>query len=108
MTNPPTTLHTVNKSPSSSQVLLCALRTAMGGDSILLIEDGVYAALQNAHTQTLINGIAPDIQIYALQEDLVARGLLGEGAALITRIRPVNYRGFVELSCEHGRTLSWF
>ena len=40
------TLHTVNKSPFGNGTLLSCLNHCKPGDAVLLIEDGVYGALQ--------------------------------------------------------------
>jgi len=40
-------LHLINKSPFERTALDSCLRLAKPGSSILLIEDGVYAALEN-------------------------------------------------------------
>jgi len=91
------TLHTVNKTAADDALAAC-LRVASSGDSLLLIEDGVYqaAALAKlAQTQQL--------QLFALQEDVTARGL-----SLPSAVTPIGYAQFVELACQHKRSVSWF
>ena len=39
------TLHTVNKSPFATQALVSCLNHAKAGDTVLMIEDGVYGGL---------------------------------------------------------------
>ena len=97
------TLHTVNKSPLSSQTLASCLRVAAPGDTVLLIEDGVYACTP-AH-ESLFDGLDVEVKLRVLREDLLARGL---EAQLAERFDVVDYAGFVELACAHPRTLSWF
>jgi len=51
-----TLLHLVNKSPFERNALDSCLRLAAPGSSILLIEDRVYAALENAAHAEKITG----------------------------------------------------
>ncbi len=120
------TLHTVNKSPFSSEALASCLRVVWPGDAILLMEDGVYCAVdasasvgasraegsrlsraRPASTGVEITGVQiTGVRIYALREDLQARGI--DAATLPSDIEPVSYTDFVKLVCEHGRSVSWF
>ena len=120
------TLHTVNKSPFSSEALASCLRVVRPGDAILLMEDGVYCAVdasasaeaslaegsrlsraRPAPTGVEITGVQiTEVRIYALREDLQARGI--DAATLPSDIEPVSYTDFVRLVCEHGRSVSWF
>jgi tRNA 2-thiouridine synthesizing protein B len=120
------TLHTVNKSPFSSEALASCLRVVRPGDAILLMEDGVYCAVdasasvgaslaegsrlsraRPAPTGVEITGVQiTEVRIYALREDLQARGI--DAATLPSDIEPVSYSDFVRLVCEHGRSVSWF
>jgi|APGre2960657404_1045060.scaffolds.fasta_scaffold203894_2 tRNA 2-thiouridine synthesizing protein B len=127
------TLHTVNKSPFSSEALASCLRVVRPGDAILLMEDGVYCAVdasasaeaslardaegsrlsraRPAPTGVEITGVRitgvqiTEVRIYALREDLQARGI--DAATLPSDIEPVSYTDFVRLVCEHGRSVSW-
>lgn len=70
-------------------------------DAIILIEDGVTAALQppfNGHSNT-------DTPIFALKADLLARGLTER---LNKDIAIINDAEFVELCCKYSKTISWF
>ncbi|WP_041523164.1 sulfurtransferase complex subunit TusB [Gilvimarinus agarilyticus] len=100
------TLHTVNKSPFSDQSLHSCLNICSSGDSVLLIEDGTYGALGSAPTFKLLQrAIERDIKVYALESDLMARGLqsqIAQGIAI------ANYPAFVELSCQHTTVQSWY
>lgn len=91
------TLHTINKTSSSDSFESC-LRVAQKGDSILLIEDGVYQGARLAQ-----HSMAQSLHLFALQEDACARGL-----SLPATITPIDYSRFVELVCEHQRSVSWF
>lgn len=94
-------LHILNRPPSSSTVYREAL-TAMGSnDRLLLIEDGVLGALtsQVRHFQQV------EGRLFALREDLSARGLEGQCDA---SVQVVDVDGFVILTEEADKTVSWF
>jgi len=100
------TLHTVNKSPFSHQTLASCLTLCASGDSILLLEDGTYGALTGAPTTALLNdAIKRGVSVYAIKDDLAARGLHSQ---LIQQITATTYQGFVRLSCQHKNTQSWY
>ena len=98
-------LHLINKSPFERTALDSCLRLAKPGSSILLIEDGVYAALGKAAHAGKIAGRMEDFSFYVLGPDVAARGL-GD-APLIEGIAVVDYEGFVDLVAEHDVTQSW-
>ncbi len=100
-----TMLHLVNKSPFERTALDSCLRLAKPGSSILLIEDGVYAALENADHAEKITGRMEDFSFYVLGPDVAARGL-GD-TPLIEGLAVVDYEGFVDLVAEHDATQSW-
>ncbi len=104
-------LHTVNKSSSSADVLNSCLRTAVAGDTVLLIEDGVYACGSSQADLLLFSELDPAVRLCALQEDLQARGIDlsgGMNGRITGRIEAISYPQFVELACHHARTISWF
>ena len=90
-------LFTVNKPPLTFGNLESALRVAPDGEPILLYEDGVYAAVAGSSSEGLITQALADHPVYALQEDLEARGL----GSLVEGIQAINYDGFVELVEQH-------
>lgn len=98
-------LHLINKSPFERNALDSCLRLARSGSSILLIEDGVYAALANAAHAGKIIGRMDDFSFYVLGPDVAARGL--SDAPLIEGIDVVDYEGFVDMVAEHDATQSW-
>ena len=98
-------LHIVNKSPFERTALDSCLRLAQAGSSILLLEDGVYAAVGNATHAGKISERMTDFTFYALGPDIAARGL-GD-APLIEGLTIVDYEGFVDLVAEHSVTQSW-
>jgi len=96
-------LHTVNKSPLNSDCLASCLRIADSNDSILLIEDGVYAA--TAHFSALFDQNKESVHLYALKADVEARGLLDQLAQSCTL---VDDEGFVKLSTSCHKVQSWY
>jgi tRNA 2-thiouridine synthesizing protein B len=98
-------LHTVNKSPFERNSLESCLRLAADGSAILLIEDGVYGALDNTAVSDLIKKRMDNIKFYALGPDLEARGLAN--SPLIPGVETVDYGGFVDLAEKHSATQSW-
>lgn len=96
-------LHIVNQSPFASSCLADCLRICSAPAGILLIEDGVYAALAGSQWLRLMLEKTP--RIYVLDADVDARGLAGKIAADATSI---DYAGFVELCCEYSSTHSWY
>jgi tRNA 2-thiouridine synthesizing protein B len=98
-------LHTVNKSPLSSTALASCLAHATEDAAILLIEDGVYAALAAARQPAELKAAAARGTVYALKPDLMARGL-GE-SPLIEGAKLVDYAGFVDLTTTHSAVLAW-
>lgn len=99
------TLHTVNKSPFSTQTLLSCLNHAEDGDAVLMIEDGVYGAAKGTGLADAVAAKAGKVSIYVLQGDMAARGI--DAARLIDGINTVDYTGFVRLAAEHDRAQAW-
>jgi tRNA 2-thiouridine synthesizing protein B len=98
-------LHTVNKSPFERNTLQSCLRLAKPGSAIILIEDGVYAALLGTAVSGEIAERMGDFSFYVLGPDIAARGL-GE-SPLIEGVQVVDYGGFVDLVTEHEATNAW-
>lgn len=98
-------LHTVNKSPFERTSLNSCLKCVQPGADVLLIEDGVYAALRDSSLAPRVMDALGRIRCYALGPDLRARGI-AEGR-LIPGIRVIDYAGFVELAAENDKVLAW-
>ena len=98
-------LHTVNKSPFEKTSLDSCLRFAQEGSSILLIEDGVYAAMRGTKTEDKMVAAGNRHKIFVLGPDLEARGLAVEN--VIAGIETVDYGGFVDLAASHDNVQSW-
>ena len=97
-------LHTVNKSPFERNSLASCLRCAKPGNTILLIEDGVYAATSGTTVTDEVSQALAEVKICALQGDIEARGLQDR---VIAGIELVDYAGFVDLAVEHDKVQSW-
>ena len=100
-----TILHTVNKSPFETSSLRTCLAYAMGGATLLLIEDGVYAAMRGTAVEADLSGALERIAICALGPDLSARGL--DGDAVVDGVRVVGYDDFVDLAVSHDKVQAW-
>jgi tRNA 2-thiouridine synthesizing protein B len=99
------TLHTVNKSPFSTQTLISCLGHARNGDTVLLIEDGVLGASAGSGMADLISARMKTVRVCALEPDLAARGI---GASrTLEGIETIDYSGFVDLAASHDRTQAW-
>ncbi|MBK5929215.1 sulfurtransferase complex subunit TusB [Halochromatium salexigens] len=99
------TLHTVNKSPFEKTSLAACLDHASAGAAVLLMEDGVYAALTRTSVEGQVKGALDNLKVYALGPDLQARGLLED--RVIPGISVVDYAGFVDLAAEHDKVQAW-
>lgn len=98
-------LHTVNKSPFEKTALESCIRLATAGSAVLLIEDGVYAALQGTKVSGAVAEKMKDLSFYVLGPDVAARGLSDK--PLIEGIKTVDYAGFVDLVEEHETSTAW-
>jgi tRNA 2-thiouridine synthesizing protein B len=98
-------LHVINKSPFDRNSLDSCLSTAKKGSSILLIEDGVYAAMQGTKAQGKVTQSMNDFPFYVLGPDIKARGMRED--RIIDGIKVVDYGGFVDLVAEHDNLQSW-
>ena len=99
------TLHTVNKSPFSTQTLMSTISHALPGDAILMIEDGVYGAIDGSGMSSAVQAVGGNVDLYALDGDLRARGINSD--RLIKGVSTIDYAGFVELAAKHDRTQAW-
>jgi tRNA 2-thiouridine synthesizing protein B len=98
-------LHTVNKSPFERNTLASCIGHAKPGSAILLIEDGVYAALKGTSHEDMVRGAVSSHSVYVLGPDLLARGMKPE--QVIDGISVVDYGGFVDLATEHDKVQAW-
>jgi len=98
------TLHTVNKSPFEKNSLDACLNYA-GGANLLLMEDGVYAALKGTRFEQRVKTALDSVKVFVLGPDLKARGFSEE--RVIDGISVVDYAGFVDLAAENVKVQAW-
>ncbi len=99
------TLHTVNKSPFATGALLSCIAHAKDGDTVLMIEDGVYGASSGTNVSDALAARSGAVSLCVLGPDFTARGL--DNARLLDGIKSVDYAGFVELAANSDRTQAW-
>ena len=94
-------LHVVNKSPYERNSLDTCVGYFQPGDALLLIEDGVYAAIKGGKAASRLQGL--DVSV--LGPDLAARGFPVE--KLVDGVKVVDYAGFVDLTVDKDKVQSW-
>lgn len=95
------TLHTLNTSPSSAAFADC-LGMVAAGDALLLLGDGVYAAMAGTGARAKLD--ACGAQLYVLRDDAAAAGVLERMDAITV----IDFDGFVGLSEQFPRQLAWY
>ncbi|WP_415896236.1 sulfurtransferase complex subunit TusB [Neptuniibacter sp. QD72_48] len=96
-------LHLLNKSHNNTQLLNRMLASVKEKDTVLVIEDGVYAAL--SANASLFSDLPESCKLFALEPDVSARGITDK---LSTRFTLATDEQFVELSCKMNKVVSWF
>ena len=97
-------LHTVNKSPYERNTFDTCLAHVKKGGAVLLIEDGVYAAMKGTAPAKKLEQLMKTIPVYVLQPDVEARGMQ---TRVLDGVKMVDYGGFVDLAAEHPTVQSW-
>jgi len=93
-------LHTLRHSPWQCDITEL-IRMLQAGDDLLLIQDGVNAALEGGrYLETLL---AAPITVYVLEEDIRARGLAAQISGSVVR---VGYTDFVRLTVKHSAQMA--
>lgn len=100
-------LHLVFTAPTAGSALADCLRACSDGDRVLLLQDGVHAAVARARapSQLLREAAAGGIVLHALAADIQARGLT---ALLHPGVTVVDDTGFVALTETCPRIISWY
>jgi tRNA 2-thiouridine synthesizing protein B len=98
------TLHTVNKSPFEKSSMASCLRYAKEGHSVLMYEDGVYAAVKGTAVADKLKA-ASGVKFYALGSDLKSRGIAED--KLLEGVEVVDYSEFVNLAAENDKVQAW-
>ncbi|MBC8520336.1 MAG: sulfurtransferase complex subunit TusB [Gammaproteobacteria bacterium] len=93
-------LHIVNKSPFEKDSFTSCMAHATDSSTVLLIEDGVYAALKGSS----VEGDLSKAKVVALQSDVAARGIEGN---LVEGVDLVDYADFVDLVANGDGVQSW-
>ncbi|MFP5440335.1 MAG: sulfurtransferase complex subunit TusB [Gammaproteobacteria bacterium] len=99
-------LHLVFTSPWAGNALADCLRAASAGDAVLLLQDGVYAAAGGEKARGLLAQARQQaVHVHLLSPDLAARGLQPDAGC---PAQAVSDDGFVALTEQHARVVSWF
>ncbi|MBK4764816.1 MAG: sulfurtransferase complex subunit TusB [Pantoea sp. Brub] len=96
-------LHTIMNSPTYSD-FISLLSIIDITDEILLLQDGVITAIDGNLMLKKILNINFSINIWVLEEDLIARGLIKQ---LSDKIMITDYIGFVNLTLKHQQQMVW-
>ena len=94
-------LHLVNKSPYERNCLDTCVAYCREGDTVLLIEDGVYAAIKAGKAADRLSGL----DVAVLGSDLAARGIAQD--KLVDGVKVVDYGDFVDLVEAKDKVQSW-
>jgi tRNA 2-thiouridine synthesizing protein B len=78
-----------------------AVNYMVDGDILLLIEDGVYAAIKGGAAASKLEGCSVSV----LAADIAARGIAAE--KLIDGVSVVDYAGFVDMVEANEKVQSW-
>ncbi|TXS93040.1 sulfurtransferase complex subunit TusB [Parahaliea maris] len=95
-------LHTLNAAPEQGVFQQC-LGQLGTTDALLLMGNGVYAALDGSPAATRL--LATGATLYVLQDDARAAGVLPR---LCPGVKAVDYATFVELTEQFPRQLAWY
>ena len=96
------TLHTLSASPTSPAFSDC-IRLLGEGDALLLLGDGVYAAL--CETVPCQHLMSTGADLYVLKPDAEAAGIL---KLMEGKVKLVDFDAFVALTEEFTRQQAWY
>lgn len=94
-------LHTLNAAPGAPGFDDC-LRIAAADDRILLLGNGVYAAMADSPAEKSLKRTSATL--FALAQDVAAAGLAGKTA---DGVEIIDFDGFVALTESCERQLNW-
>lgn len=95
-------LHTINAAAGATAFRDC-LRVGKPGDALLLMGDGVYAALAGGEAASML--VDSGIEVHILEPDARSAGILTQLPAYYSL---VDYDGFVELTERFTRQMAWY
>lgn len=94
-------LHTLSHSPYYCDI--DALLRCLGpDDAVVLLQDGIIAALADTHVANRLLGAS--IPLYVLRNDADARGLTEQ---ISSNFALIGYNQFVQLTVKHSQHLAW-
>ncbi|MGG2397135.1 sulfurtransferase complex subunit TusB [Pseudomonas sp. SH1-B] len=96
------TLHILSHSPFADSRLGSCLRLLGAEDALLLSGDAVYALQPGTANLQALKLMPTSVALYALDEDLSARGLQAP-----ERAQALDYPDFVELCTRYAKVNSW-
>lgn len=100
------TLHTLNKPASAINLNQEVGQYVCDGDSVVLIEDGVYQCI--ALPVDIENHWAAKARhIYVLSPDVEARGIQFD-SILHAKVIFIDFKAFVKLTLSHKKVISWY
>ena len=94
-------LHTLNAPPASA-AFLDFLRVVSPDDAVLLLGDGVYAAVAGTQARRQLESCGAELHV--LRADAAAAGIM----ALVGAIDVVDFAGFVALTERYPRQMGWY
>jgi tRNA 2-thiouridine synthesizing protein B len=93
-------LHTLNATPTSAAFQDC-LQILQAADTLVLMGDGVYAAVEG--TEAFVSLLATGAKIHLLRSDARAAGV-----AVASSIKEIDMDGLVDLTEQIPRQLAWY
>ena len=75
------------------------------GDALLFVESAVLSLHKNSHYSQILLHLLQHCQCYALEADLLARGLAAD--RILAEVAVVDYQGFVNLTVKHAVIKTW-
>ncbi len=96
------TLHLLSHSPFADNRLASCLRLLGASDGVMLTGDAVYALQAGSSQQDSLLALPHSIALYALEEDLQARGIRAA-----ERVQAADYPTFVALCTQYDKVNSW-
>jgi len=96
-------LHIINQSPFASKAIEQCFERLHQDDGIILLEDGIYCAMQHQPFAAQIQSLS---QCYAIENDSKARGINTD--QLLSNVNLIGYDEFVALVIEFPLNQSWY